>query len=177
MKVTLDHNCIIDLLKGNVTGVKIKTLISSGTCDCYVVDIGASEMHERGVRPDRYDLFDQLLSSAGIAHLPRLSPMFIPDVTFLDKSIAACGEMIALANKIEDILFGNVPQTAGVKWQNRLCDVHTMWCHIQNGNQVFLTSDKNFMKQTKFQRLLDLGAGRICRPTGLNTSDKMIHFV
>ena len=176
MKITLDHNCIIDLLKENAKGAKIKTLISSGACDCYVVDIGASEMIERGVCPDRYDTFEQLLFTAGIAHLPRLSPMFIPDVTFVDKSVSALSETIALANNIEDILFGNARPDSR-KWLNRLCDVHTMWCHIQNGNQVFLTSDKNFMKQTKLQRLLDLGAGRICRPTDLKTLDKMNPFV
>jgi hypothetical protein len=177
MKITLDHNCIIDLLDGNATGTKIKVLVDSNIHNFYLVDIGASEMREKGVRPDRYDLFNQLLSDAGIAHLPRLSTMFMFDVTFWDRCIWGDKEMIALADRIENILFGDaepidiaskgIDSSAGRKWLNRLCDVHTMWCHIRNDNDIFLTSDKNFFKETKLPRLVALGAGRICKPNEL----------
>lgn len=154
--------------------MKIKLLVNSSMHECYVVDIGASEMRARGVRPDRYDLFEQLLSNSGIAHLPRLSPMLMFDVTFLDKCIWGDDEMIALADKIENVLFGDaqpinialqgIDSPVGRKWLNRICDVHTMWCHIRNENDVFLTSDRNFFKKTKLPCLVALGAGRIYNP-------------
>ena len=66
MKLTLDHNCIIDLIKQNTITNKLKLEIDSGKDDYYVVDIGASEMLEQGIRPDRYDLFEALLTKAGL---------------------------------------------------------------------------------------------------------------
>ena len=47
---------------------------------------------------------------------------------------------------------------------NQLCDVHTLWCHIHYGCDVFVTMDRNFYKVTKRQALADLGAKRIIRP-------------
>ena|SRR2546429_368535 len=86
-------------------------------------------------------------------------------------------EMIKWSNAIRDVLFGNSPSidiaTVGIdsptgrNWVNRLCDVQGMWCHIQNGNDVFLTSDSNFTKKTKLPKLIALGAGRICHPCDL----------
>jgi len=39
MKLTLDHNCIIDILNGQSVGKKIQIIIKSGAYDCYVVNI------------------------------------------------------------------------------------------------------------------------------------------
>jgi len=70
-KVTLDHNCILDLANRTPVGAKIETIIKDPRYECFVVNIGASEMRKKGVRPDRFDTFEELLESAGIAHLPR----------------------------------------------------------------------------------------------------------
>ena len=82
-----------------------------------------------------------------------------------------------LSDAIRDVLFGNslsidiarvgVDSAAGRKWVNRVCDVQTMWCHIQNGNEVFLTTDNNFTKESKSPKLIVLGVGRICHPRDL----------
>lgn len=177
MKLTLDHNCIIDMVSGNEVGKVLRRIVDSQENECYVVEIGASEMREKGVRPDRYDLFEQLLAQAGIAHLPRLSPMLILAVTFWDRCVWPDGPMIKLAESIESILFGDSPRIdisisglesqAGRKWLNRLCDIHTMWCHIQSGNDAFLTSDRNFVKESKLPQLVAVGAKRICKPAEL----------
>ena len=85
--------------------------------------------------------------------------------------------MNKLADAIEEVLFGrartidiasvDLDTPAGKKWLNRQCDVHSMWCHIRNGNEVFLTTDRNFTKKSKLTKLIDLGAGRICHPNEL----------
>jgi hypothetical protein len=177
MKITLDHNCIINSANGTDMGKSVQAIISDATYSCYVVNIGASEMREKGVFPNRYEKFEELLALAGMEHLPRLDPIGIFDVTFWDKCVWADDEAIKLADAIEDALFSeatkidigsvSLDSPDGRKWLNRKCDVHTLWCHIRNGNAVFLTTDGNFTKKTKLPKLLALGAGRICRPDEL----------
>lgn len=177
MRVTLDHNCIIHMVNRTDLGCKVKTIVRDERNQCFVVNIGASEMREQGVRPDQYEKFEELLEKAGIAHLPRLHPLMISDVTFWDRCLWASDEMVRLSDAIRDALFGNSPSVdiatvgldspAGKKWLNQVCDVQGMWCHIQNGNEVFLTTDSNFTKETKLPKLIALGAGRICHPCDL----------
>ena len=85
--------------------------------------------------------------------------------------------MLTLANEIESVLFGETPriEVTGeaedspkfAAWLNRICDVQTMWCHLHHGNNVFVTSDRNFHKATKLPRLVAMGAGRIAKPEEL----------
>lgn len=177
MKITLDHNVILDLEHGSAKVARLRELLIAEQHQIFVVKIGASEMQKYGVEPGRYDLFEQLLDRAGIGLLPRLTPMLIWDVTFWGHSMWAGKGMVELADAIEDILFGGSPpiditsQPKGsrnaAKWLNRLCDVHTMWCHLHYANDIFVTSDLNFHKETKLPRLLAFGAGKICKPEDL----------
>ena len=177
MKITLDHNCIINLVNKTNIGIKLNSILAKEENECFVVNIGASEMRKKGVRPDHYDKFEELLVLAEIAHLQRLNPMMILDVTFWDRCVLSNDATIKLAEEIDKVLFGNVQNiditevgidsSAGRKWLNRLCDVHSMWCHIHNKNGVFLTTDGNFMKETKLPGLISLGAGSVCHPDSL----------
>jgi hypothetical protein len=177
MKLTLDHNVLIDLANGSVNVANLRQVLASGTCQAYVVEIGASEMRQKGIRPDRYDLFEELLDQIGLGALPRLMPIMIWDVTFWDHGLWADAAKAALAAEIEQVLFGgSAPLDIQVEpdtspkfsaWLNRVCDIHSMWCHIHYANDVFVTSDRNFHKLTKLPKLLAMGAGRICRPEDL----------
>jgi hypothetical protein len=174
MKITLDHNCIIDLASRTEVGRAVEAVVSNPEHECFVVNIGASEMREFGIRPDCYSKFEELLEQAGIIFLPRLNPMLIYDVTFWDRCVWGSNRTIQLAEQIESVLFGKaaivdirsagIDSPEGKKWLNRLCDIHSMWCHIQNENDIFLTSDVNFKKLTKLPKLQSLGARRICTP-------------
>lgn len=177
VKVTLDHNVIIDLANRTSNVDRIRKMLAAEDCQAYVVEIGASEMRQRGIRPERYDLFEQLLDDAGIRSLPRLTPMMIWDVTFWDHWVWSDDLMLNRAADIEQVLFGDASRIdlqVGIndskkfkKWLNRTCDVHTMWCHLHYANDVFVTSDRNFCKATKLTQLLEMGAGRICSPEEL----------
>ena len=177
MKVTLDHNCIINLERRTEIGELVQAVVENPSNECFIVNIGASEMRERGVRPEKYELFEELLATAGIDHLPRINPMLIFDVTFWDRCVWGGDDTIKLAKDIESVLFGNaepiaiekevIDSPAWRKWLNRTCDIHSLWCHIQNGNDVFLTTDGNFTKETKLPKLIALGAKRICHPREL----------
>ena len=177
MKITLDHNCIIHLENVTDVGKAVQAIVSNTANECFVVNIGASEMRKKGVRPDKYEKFEELLGQTGLSHLPRLNPMMVFDVTFWDRCVWGGDDTIKLAADIQDALFGaaekidiasvGLDSPEGGKWLNRVCDIHGMWCHIQNGNDVFLTTDGNFSKETKLLKLFALGARRICHPQKL----------
>lgn len=177
MKITFDHNCIIDALESDSpSGREIRSIVAERKFDCAVTDLGASEMRQLGIRPDRYDLFEQLLVDAGMDSLTRLQPMMIWNVTFWNRCTWADTSMSTLAKEIEKVLFpsglGAAPCSGldsppGKKWLNKLCDVHTIWCHIYNDRDIFVTNDKNFMKATKCPKLIRLGAKKIARPADL----------
>jgi hypothetical protein len=177
MRITLDHNVIIDMANRRPNVESLRQALSNAAYEACVVEIGASEMRQRGIRPDRYDLFEELLCEAGLESAPRLAPMMIWDVTFWDHGLWCDDEMERLSKQIEAILFGestpiDVANLAddspeAMAWLNRLCDIQSMWCHLHNKNDVFVTSDRNFHKATKRPRLLELGARQIARPDEL----------
>ena len=169
MKITLDHNVVIDLVNGTARVSNLRAQIEAGVYQPFVVEIGASEMRERGIQPDRYDLFETLLCDAGLDAAPRLAPLGIYDVTFYDHCLWSSKELDAEVDGIESILFvDSPPARPGSKiWLNRTCDVMSMWCHIRAENDVFATSDGNFFKTSKLPRLISLGAKRVARPEEL----------
>jgi hypothetical protein len=177
MKITLDHNCLIDLENGGTPSDAIRAILANAKHQCFVVNVGASEMQRFGVRPDSYAPFEEFLVRIGVGDLPRLDPLGILDVTFWDRCLFAGENDQALFESIKKALFGDPADTAEQsdaaksfderKTLNRLCDALTMWCHISRQNDVFLTTDSNFFKSSKLPQLLALGANRICRPTDL----------
>ncbi len=178
MKITLDHNCLINVANKNEIGAQVERIVESRNTQCFIVNIGASEMREKGIRPDRYDLFEDFLVSIGFSDLPRIDPILVWDLTFWDKCVWASEEIENLQSKIGEILFPvaleeiksdeGLDTSLGKKWINRLCDIQSIWCHINNNNDIFLTSDKNFMKQTKLPALINIGAKSIKMPSEVN---------
>lgn len=171
MKITLDHNCLIHAANNTDIGKKVKNIVNIENIKCFVVNIGASEMREKGIVPDRYDLFEQFLHEIGFSDFERLNPLGIYDVTFYDHCVYAGERDQDLLLKIESVLFPERQDELNFserKQINRLCDIHSMWCHISNDNDIFLTADKNFMKQTKYPKLLELGAKDIKHPNDIN---------
>lgn len=174
MKVTLDHRCILHLAERTPTGLRLERALACPSLQCFVVNIGDSALRERGVWPERYDRFENVLAAAGVAHLPRLDPLFIVDVTFWGRCVSAAASDEGLARDIGRALFGEAPaievpssgldSPAGRRWLDRHCDVQALWCHIRQGNQVFLTPEEGFRHDARRPRLSALGAGRICLP-------------
>jgi hypothetical protein len=73
MKITLDHNCLINVENNTEIGGKIRAINESPENECFIVNIGASEWRKRGIKPNRYDLFQDLLVSIGLDDLKRLT--------------------------------------------------------------------------------------------------------
>jgi hypothetical protein len=172
MKITFDHNCLIHLESGGEIANCIRSILENAAHQCFVANVGASEMQRFGVRPDNYAAFEGLLARIGISHLPRLDPIAIWDVTFWDRCLWGGDKDVQLFEAVQAALFpfdSSTSDTTGDdrKELNRLCDVLTMWCHISYGNDTFATTDGNFFKATKQPKLIALGAGAICHPCDL----------
>lgn len=174
MRITLDHNCLIDVANNSEVGQCVLEIVRSEFTECFVVNVGASEMIDRGVVPNDYGTFSDFLESIGLAHLKRLNPVGVFNVTFYGHCIFGSEESRTLTIGIEKILFPSPlvvkPENTNYgiimerKSRNRMCDVHSLWCHINNQNDLFMTSDKNFRKKTKLPLLLDLGVNSIISP-------------
>ncbi len=171
MRITFDHNCLIHLESGSGVAKSIRAILNDPGHQCFVVNVGASEMQRFGVRPDNYAAFEALLKSIGIESLPRLDPIGSWDVTFWNRCLYAGEADQSLFEMIQTVLFPATPPLINAdedgsdrKALNRMCDALTMWCHISYKNEVFVTTDNNFLKVTKLPKLLALGAGRICLP-------------
>ena len=174
MKITLDHRCIVHLANRTQTGSRVERLASGKGNPCFIVNIASAEMRQRGVRPEHYETFAQLLAAARIGHLPRLDPMLVVDATFWGKCVWADAGMARLSRDIGVALFGEAPgldvpadgidSPAGRRWLDRHCDVQTLWCHVRNASDVFLTTDAGLRDEPVARRLAALGVGRICLP-------------
>jgi len=128
-------------------------------------------------RSDNYAAFEELLNRIGVGDLLRLNPVGIYGVTLWDHCPFAGDRDQVLLESIRNVLFPAIDNTNGGDATqnerrdiNRLCDTLTMSCHISYENQVFLTTDSNFFKASKLPKLLQLGAGRICRPHELRVA-------
>jgi hypothetical protein len=171
-KVTLDHNCLIHIKQNTSIGVHIRSLINRQDYEFHVVNVGASEMCANLEYASNYEAFEKFLNKIDLANHLRLSPMFIWDFSYWDNCIDADDSMVKLSEDIAHILFNephqsNSHRVSEKKLRNRLCDIHTMWCHIHYRNNVFLTTDKNFMKVSKKNRLINIGANSILHPYDL----------
>ena len=49
-------------------------------------------------------------------------------------------------------------------WRKFKCDVQSMWAHIHNKRDAFVSAEDNFYKPDKTSALVALGAGHIKRP-------------
>jgi hypothetical protein len=156
---TLDHNLLIDIKHKNEHGLLISSKIEKAPDSFCIVNIGASELRLGGVRPDRYDLFEEFLKEVGLERIQRLNPLILIDITFIDRSnICSDGDAI-LYERIEQHLFpagfeagknmiDQPPyQPIERKRLNQICDAATLWCHIKYKTESLITRDTNFHKK------------------------------
>ncbi len=182
MRVTLDHNGLINLANGTgeVQALRqLSGLHGSGVITLCIPAIAASENQKDTTPLKTYGEFAAFVASLGLKEYVELHPMAYFDVTFFDHCVFTDEAMLDLEREIHAILFPTVEFSYGDyaarrglspeppldrRWRNAKCDVQAMWCHIHHGADVFVSEDSNFHKVTKKPRLLTLGAGAICTP-------------
>ncbi|MFA5360531.1 MAG: hypothetical protein WC320_00965 [Candidatus Paceibacterota bacterium] len=168
MTITLDTNCLIDLEEkrnGYVSIEKITNASKRKKLDVAIVAISAidKKIHSN------FSEFQQWLENLGLSHLTILKPLAYTNISFVNWCVVGGGILTELDHKIHDILFQNLPYSLPSddlmsKWVNAKADVLIMWAHIWNRREIFITRDKNFLKDTKKQKLEKLGAGTILTP-------------
>jgi hypothetical protein len=172
IRITLDHNCLIHISQNTNIGTHIRTLLNQPDYAFSIVNVGASERCINQDYSNNYESFQKFLNSIGLEGLPRLDPMFIWDFSYWDHCIFVDDLMVKLSEDISHILFNKKSKNSTMfisekKQRNRLCDIQTMWCHIYYNNDIFLTTDNNFMKISKINRLFNIGAKQIIHPYDL----------
>lgn len=149
MRYTLDHNALIDLEERREPNyTRLRLLLESNHSKVFLTAVSASE------NPQQRTFGVFLAKVRAIPDLNRikneniLKPMGIFDFSFHDWSLWGDQAMSNLKCEIADVLFpGLFPlKTFGKKERNKLADVMSFWCHIYHANQVFITSDQNFIR-------------------------------
>ncbi len=181
MRITLDTNCLIDLEQQSNPGEFLRELLEAHNAQrirICVVAISASERTKGGKYASNFNEFQDKMKAIGLGSAEILLPLGYWDIAYWDHFIWGDGD--TLEPKIHAVLFQEIPflsqdycTATGVdindlstdrKWRNAKCDVLALWSHIHHGADVFVTSDANFHKATKQQRLIELGAKNICTP-------------
>lgn len=179
IKLTFDYNCLVNIHNQTGQYAALRILVDAnnqGRCRIYVPAISASE-RTRDSRGPNYHRFRSLVESLGITNVEEVLPMAYLNMAFVGHCLIGGNELVAHERKIHEVLFPRIEfqhedyrskaddnaQDKG-KWENAKCDVQALSSHINAGNDVFVTEDQNFLKQSKKQRLVDLGAKGICTP-------------
>jgi hypothetical protein len=179
---TLEQNCLINLQDKTGQHIALGKLVDAhnqGRARVFIAAISASERtRDANQKPD-YTRFRALLDRLSLESLPEVLPIAYWDIAFWDHALWSGDNMVGQERKIHGILFPAIEfeyadycKARGVdpaapkerKWLNAKCDVQAMWSHINAANDVFVTEDQNFFKQSKKYKLIDLGAKAICTP-------------
>lgn len=183
--VTLDNMCIIDLEQNREDASQIKRLIQmhhDKEISLRVVAASASELKQGGeTHPQHFDEFKQRITSTGLGAVKILPTLWYVGVSFVGYCLVGGGWLSKLEEEIQGILFAEdemeypdfcrkhrydeKTKEEWNEWLRRKCDVLTLWSHIWYDGDIFVTRDDNFFKQTKKPKLIELGAGKILRPT------------
>lgn len=184
LRFTLDMNCLIDIDENRPSARYVRKIVDANGVDgieVAVLAIGASErQQDHNYLQTSADYFSRL-SRLGVGHLRVLLPMAIFDMTFLDGCLWADETMIAQEIRLHEVLFPDIAHSYQVHckdrgieampidraWRNAKCDVQAMWCHLHYKQNVFVTSDQNFLR--KSPALENLGVGRILNPADAAT--------
>jgi hypothetical protein len=170
LTLTLDNCCIIDVLDDRPGRLDVEAIVAAhreGRAQAYIVTSTASELLRDRTARENYSGFIEVLREAGMDDLPQLPTPATLDFSYLDHCVLVDDDIASLADEIRAVLFGPRQATATeapIKWRNQTCDVLAMWAHISHSNDIFVTSDRNFHKRTKKDRLAALGAHAILTP-------------
>ena len=183
-KLTLDLNCLINLENGTGEHAEVRRLIhlhDGGALEAYVPEIAASE-NQLGGHFTNFSQFEAWLERIGCAQLPRIYPMGILGLCFLDHFVLVDEDTgPELERRIHEVVHPEVEyryqdycarlgldstkEPPDRKWRNARCDTQMMWSHIHTQNTVFVTEDRRgFLYELKRSALKALGAGEIHTP-------------
>lgn len=183
INVTIDTNFLIDFENQAASVDSLRVLCDAhraGAIELRIPAISASEIQVEGRQITNFSEFVTLLKQLSLDDLKIVHPIGIHGLTFWGVALWGGDEMALLDRQIHEVLHPNIPvdyathcKALGIpsdtvpiekKWRNARCDALMLWCHIYHQGDWFVSRDKNFFKQSKKQRLIDLGAKRLMTP-------------
>ncbi|PKV89913.1 hypothetical protein [Streptomyces sp. TLI_146] len=183
LSFTLDTNCLIAVEEERPEAEAVRELVAqqgASRATVRLVATMAAENQRDGTVLDSFSHFQRRINGLGLGVLEILAPVAACDLTYLDWCVLAHDEAEAEAIKLHEVLFPTSPfgyldavpenlgdearQLAERKWRNQQLDVLVLHTHIMAKADVFVTNDKNFLKQSKRPRLAELGARLILIP-------------
>jgi hypothetical protein len=180
---TLDTNCLIAVEEQRPDAPAVEALVArhrASTAVVRVVATAAAETQLDGTVLDNFSGFQERLARIGLSDLEILRPVCVVDLSYLDWCVLAHDEAEDEGRELHEVLFPTAPfdytdavpeglddlarSRAERKWRNRQLDVLVIQTHILARGDIFVTSDKNFMKSGKRTRLKALGASLVLSP-------------
>ncbi|MEV5602269.1 hypothetical protein AB0L33_12610 [Streptomyces sp. NPDC052299] len=183
LSFTLDTNCLIAVEEERPEAAAVRELVArqcAGRATVRLVATMAAENQRDGSVLDNFAHFQRRITELGFGELEILAPVAVFDLTYFDWCVLAHEEAEAEAIRLHEVLFPTSPfgyahavpahldeqrrAFAERKWRNQRLDVLVLHTHIMANADIFVTSDRNFLKQSKRSRLVELGAGLILTP-------------
>ena len=167
MKFTLDTNCIIDVAEERPAAGHVRCLLAAsqaGAIDLALVASSAAERQKSGEFLASISVFRQRCEALGFGGLELLPPIARWDMSFWDHALCAGPGHAAREEAIYRCLFPSSPcaweDFAAAKgadkddrasppyhrWRNQMLDAQAFWAHEHAGRDVFVTSDRRFLK-------------------------------
>lgn len=170
LKVTFDNNAILDLELENERTPHILELIEfhkQGYIRLQISKVGASEKRKASEGGGYRETFDEFESKLKLLPLPKdveqLYPPAIWGMMYWGQSLYCGEEEKQQLTELWEILFPNAnPELSN--YRNKACDVLTLYSHIKQGGNIFVTSDKRFLSCERKEKLITKGAGKILSP-------------
>jgi hypothetical protein len=176
LNITLDMNCIIGLESEEVATTCLREIVAFHNIkkiNIKIPGISAAEKLSNGGKLKSFLDFKKRIDKLSIRKFTILRPFAIWDMTYFDYCIFPDDEMIEFDKKIQKIIFPQIPiclpsdyqENKIIKWKNARCDVVSMWCHIYYSGDIFVTSDRHFLKEKVKNDLQKIGSKNILSPT------------
>lgn len=184
MKLTFDHNCLIDLERSEHDYSSLQQLVNwhdNSDITIYVSAIQASELKSGKTYETTFSDFQKRIEQLSKRPFEILLPPAYVGIAYVGYCLVGTDR---LERQIHEILFPYIPfewnvlaknhnldsndaskndNKAWIKWRNKKCDVLALWCHIRNNGDIFVTGDTEFHKQSKHHALEKLGANHILK--------------
>ena len=167
MRLTLDAQCLTDLENRTGQTAAIWELIAlhrAGLIQLFVSAIAPAEDPAGKAAPENDRPLEDRLEALGINDLPSVLPTGQNEMSFWGAAVYK-DENDRLAEKISRVVHSTVDTLfLNRRARNVLCDVEGLAAHIRSGHDIFVTSSQHFLKDSRRQPLLALGAQHILTP-------------
>ena len=167
VRLTLDAHCLTDLENRTGQTAAIWELIAlhrTGQIQLFISAISPAADRPGKVAAENDRELEDRLKTLGINDLPSVLPTGRNEMSFWGAAVYG-DDNDRLPEKITSVVHSTVDTLfLSSRRRNVLCDVDGLAAHIRSGHDIFVTSNQHFLKDSRRQLLLALGAHDILTP-------------